>query len=281
MAFAQCSHIITCGAVDESVRILGRSSREVPDAEKSPVQRIMEIRQEIKTLPGQRVHNALKALDRPVRFLLIPNGNELDQHLSAFHEGAEGVFLLDPQNEELMMAYLGEALRRTHNLVASVATIVDQTRRVLEKGWPDGSHPIRTDFETAKMVFGVDGRLLVVRGLRNYFLHRSLPEMIAQERWDRQAGMSNRVLLATRSLLEWDGWRPPAREHLRAAGESIELRPLTAHYLNEAVVLAPWEALADEHDEYVGKFREQARRIDTPTQTTARRSEPEEPEQSE
>ncbi len=241
------------------------------DPEPLPVPRIIEIREQLQALPGQRIVDAMRALAAPVRFVLVPNGQQLDQHLSAFHDGSLGYL---PESEELqgiMDNYLGEVLRLTHNLVASVSTVVDQTRRTLEKNWPDVSHPVRTEFNAAKQKFAADGRLGVMRDLRNYFLHRTMPHVVGHTSLFQDSGPASSVLMPTASLLEWDGWKAQARDYLRSAGESIELRSLARNYCGTAVelqngvihsiqkhesaILEPWTNLAEEHDTHVRRVR--------------------------
>jgi len=233
------------------------------------VPRILEIREQLKTLPGQRVIDALRELDRPVRFLLAPNGAELVQLLTAFEEHPSSVLLWAQGNEEQMNAFLGEVQRKTHNLVASVVTVIDHTRRILQKEWPDAAHPIRVEFDAARQVFLTDARLVVVRDLRNFCLHRSLPNIVGQLHFGEQSSVTHRALLSKVSLLEWDGWKAPAKAYLDEADDTIELRPLVVHYVDQALqlqnsviasirtheadVLAPWQQLAEEHDAHVSE----------------------------
>lgn len=242
-----------------------------PSEPQLSIPRILEIREQLKTLPGQRVMDAMRELDRPVHFLLAPNGAELVQLLTGFEERPSGVFLWAQGNETQLAAFLGEVQRKTHNLVASVVTVIDHTRRILHKEWPDITHSIRTAFDAARQVFLTDGRLVVVRDLRNFCLHRSLPNIVGQINFGEESSVTNRALLSTASLLEWDGWKAAAKAYLDEADETIELKPLVVHYVEQALqlhnavmasirtyeadVLAPWQALAEEHHTHVSEIR--------------------------
>lgn len=157
------------------------------------------------------------------------------------------------------------------SFLASVVTVIDHTRRILHKEWPDITHSIRTEFDAARQVFLTDGRLVVVRDLRNFCLHRSLPNIVGQINFGEESSVTNRALLSTASLLEWDGWKAAAKAYLDEADETIELKPLVVHYVEQALqlhnavmasirtyeadVLAPWQALAEEHHTHVSEIR--------------------------
>ncbi|HVB77394.1 MAG TPA: hypothetical protein VNI34_06280 [Candidatus Nitrosotalea sp.] len=121
------------------------------------------------------------------------------------------------------------------------------------------------------MPFDSDGELQIVRDLRNFFLHTSLPGLTAKLVGGADIRESSAVDLSTASLLAWDGWRPEARAVLRAAGDGIGLAPLVSRYLQAAVdlhrvvidaieaeehvPLSEYRKLAEEHDAIVGVFR--------------------------
>jgi hypothetical protein len=234
------------------------------------VGRISELREQLQNLPGQRVMNTMRDLDIPVRYVLVPNGVQLDQHLAGF-EAPAAILLWAMGNEEQLNQYLHEVSRLTHNLVASVASTIDHTRNILNAAWPEQSHPIRKDFVKSVQVFQNEPGLVVVRDLRNFVLHRAIPAIVGQLQMKSLEGPGSSIRLSTANLLEWDGWKKPARSYLEEAGDSLELRPLTTHYLEQAItlhqktlnsiqtheqdVLAPWQALATEHDELAQEVR--------------------------
>src|SRR5579859_5255115 len=218
----------------------------------------------------------MRALDLPVRYVLAPNGQQLDQHLALF-ETPQATVLWWMGNDQELMDFLHEVARLTHNLVASVKTVVDHTRRTLNAAWPDKTNTIHREFEQAVKVFGEDPRLVVVQKLRNYVLHRELPAISGRlDLMPREGAPMASVRLTTATLLEWDGWGTTARTYLEEVGESIELRPLTVHYVEQAValhratirsiqthekdVLDPWQAMADEHDALAQEVRNRAMR---------------------
>ncbi len=228
----------------------------------------------------------MTALDRPVRYVLTPNGQQLSQQL-AFFETPQATVLWWMGNDQELMDFLHEVARLTHNLVASVKTVVDHTRRTLNAAWPDKTNSIHREFEQAVKVFGEDPRLVVVQKLRNYVLHRELPgisgrlDLVPQE----GAPMSS-VRLTTANLLEWDGWGSTAKRYLEQAGDTIELRPLMAHYVEQAIalhqatlrsiqihekaVLDPWQTMAAEHDALAQEVRNRAMRPSSQVQESER-----------
>jgi len=191
----------------------------------NPGLRILDLRDRVMAHPGRRIVEAIQGLDSPVGLILFHNALELRKHLATFPHDADGVMLFDAFDHSRMDRYLGEALRLTHNLVASVGTVIDQTRRVQRQVWPAENHPIRVAFARDVGKFNNDGRLRLVRDLRNFFLHRSLPQVIGRLSVVEQVGETAAVEFSTANLLEWDGWRAAARAHLEAAAEAIPLDP--------------------------------------------------------
>lgn len=239
-------------------------------SETNPGLRMLELRKQIAETPGQHVIEAMRSLDDPVRWILWPNGVALQNHLSTFPFDASGKLLFDAFDQDRMRDYLGVAVCLTHNLVAAVGTVIDHSRRTLNANWPHRSNSIQVTFARAKLPFQMDGSLQIVRDLRAFFLHRSIPGLTAK--LVEGSREHSTVELSTSTLLEWDGWRAEARHVLASSGDGIALAPLVSHYLQAAVdlhravidaieaeeraALGAYRKLAEEHDAIVRMFRE-------------------------
>jgi len=267
--------------MDESdaTKTQARGSETAEASETSPGRRILELRDEIARLPGQRVVDAMRSLDDPVRWILWPNGVGLRNHLSTFPFDAGGRLLFDAFDRDRMQNYLGVTVCLTHNLVAAVGTVIDHTRRTLNANWPEKTNYIQRVFDDARARFDKDGQLQIIRDLRNFFLHRSIPGLTAtMAEGDRER---TAVHLSTATLMGWDGWRPEARQILKTAGDGIALAPLVDHYLDQAInlhraviaaieeeeraVLGEYRGLAEEHDAIVRRLQD-AMKSDQPPQ---------------
>lgn len=232
---------------------------------------IPELRDWLAQHPGQRIADAIREMGSPVGMILIPNGQHLIGHLQSYQPLVIRQHIPYPEVNEFFDAFLRETVRLTHNVVASVATVIDITRVTLKREWDDDSDPIRIDFAAAVEIFQTDGELVFIRDLRNFCLHRALPPVQAQEKWHATKGHSASILLNTETLLQWDGWKAPAKELLKAAGPTIELEPLVSRYIrqtrqlyestvasverHEAGIFASWQQGAARHDELVAELR--------------------------
>ena len=224
---------------------------------------MLEILERLKGMPGQRIRDAILELETPVASILVPNFWELDRHLEWYERGTVAWMPQSEEHERLINQYLRETLRLIHNLVAATKTVVDHTRNILRREWPDESSAVRTEFEAEKRVFTNDGRLMVMQGLRNFVLHYKLPAVLANDTWTPETGMVSRIRISTASLLESkEVWTSEAKHYLRNAGDTIELRPLAREYVeraldlqnraiksietHEAGKLGPWKGLAEQ-----------------------------------
>jgi hypothetical protein len=234
------------------------------------VAQLVKAKKRVVQHPGQRIVDAIESLSQPVTLILLPNGKQLDDLLSTFPYNAQGELLFDANRRELMDSYLGEVLRLTHNLVASVGTVIDHTRGILKESWPARESLVRVEFERERSAFTQDGRLMLVQGLRNYVLHYRLPSMLGRLQGTAEE-MHGSVLLSTKALLEWSHWSAASKLYLRRAGEDISLRSLVQDYVQGAATLTAivikaareterrplrqWSRLARAHDALVVQLR--------------------------
>lgn len=199
---------------------------------------MLEMLEHLQGMPGQRVRDAILDLETPVISILVPNFWELDRHLDWYERGTIAWMSQSEERERVINQYLRETLRLIHNLVAATKTVVDHTRNVLRREWPDESDAVRTEFEVRRQAFANDGRLMVMQGLRNFVLHYKLPAIATNDRWTPETGMVSHISISTASLLESkEGWTRAAKHYLQGVGDAIELRPLARDYVERAVDL--------------------------------------------
>lgn len=116
--------------------------------------------------------------------------------------------------------------RQLHNYVAASASLVDHSLRILTRFDLSCAEAWRTQVDalTANPEIGF------VRRLRNYMLHRKLPELAQRVVYADLPGSEPSIIghlgLYTDELLESDRWNASDRDFIRSHGENIWLRPV-------------------------------------------------------
>lgn len=246
--------------------------RAVNEDSENPIERIVRLRDEARAHPGAAPAGTIRRLNDPYRLLLWPNARELDQHLDLFSRHETALPLMDIRYRERLDKYLEEVLRLVHNLVAAVGTTIDHNRRTLRKAYPQESlHPVWCAFRTSIEPFQQDGELRFVQDLRDFVLHRALPDAVANMHWNRDSGTDYSIRFNSVTLLEWDRWSASTRAFIEQSGESLTFRPSVQRYiaatntvrrsLTRAIEahhkedLRGWRAIASEHDHVVEEQR--------------------------
>ena len=210
----------------------------------------------LEALPAYQLKEDLEALRRCL-YTFSTNANELATHIREFlisHHIARGV----PED------YVNELVRRLHNYLTSVTSLVESQRIVMRHRWPttrgnagicptcnrplpskddlsefeakDYAEKLADTFETGERMF--------MSKLRNYCTHYSipLPQLSTTWTWERGVGsvIVNTLQLDRDKLLRWDGWGEPAKAFLKARREYFDLAPIVERYVNAANQFAAW-----------------------------------------
>src|SRR5262249_6682245 len=100
--------------------------------------------------------------------------------------------------------------------------------------------------EKVKMEFASDPVSQFVQQLRNYMVHRGLPnsEMFLDMEQDPSTGQGatirTGVRLEARSLLEWDGWNATAKSYIDESGTYVDIRAFAAQYQERVAGFQEW-----------------------------------------
>ena len=149
----------------------------------------------------------------------------------------QGMALMMEKHREAGLQAHRELNRHVHNFVSSAVTLVEHTRVFMREHYA-GTAILTTYEAQAKATFAQSPVAQFVQGLRNYMLHRGLPnshmflQFTANPGTDGGSGtMESGVRYDTASLLDWNGWKPVARTYLKQAGEHIDLQEFAQEYL--------------------------------------------------
>ena len=152
------------------------------------------------------------------------NALELMESTRRIRDPDQGIFLMSQNNKNESNQFHREINRHIHNFVASAKTLVDHTRVFMEENYRESSILLIYS-EKVKSVFADDPVSKFVHDLRNYMLHRGLPnsQMFLNFINDPEKGdstLTTGVRIPTESLLEWSSWTAPARDYISSFSES-------------------------------------------------------------
>lgn len=210
----------------------------------------------LEALPAYQLKEDLEASRRSL-YTFTTNANELATHITEFlisHHIAREV----PED------YVNELVRRLHNYLTSVTSLIESQRVVMRHRWSvargnpevcptckrpmpstehlsefeakDYAEKLAETFETGERIF--------MSKLRNYCTHYSIPLPQLSTTWTFERGVGsatvNTLQLDRDKLLRWDGWGGPANSFLRAQHEYFDLAPIVERYVNAANQFATW-----------------------------------------
>ena len=139
-----------------------------------------------------------------------------------------------------------EVSRRIHNFVAAAKTLVDHTRVFMTENYQKTS--LFIDFNNEiKQRFEKNPVAKFVHDLRNYMLHRGLPnsEMFVffsqdPESPNPNAQIKTGVKLNAEELIDWNGWTTPARSYLSIAGSELAIETFVDAYVSQVEDFQNW-----------------------------------------
>lgn len=181
------------------------------------------------------------------------NAIELIDASQRVKDPEQGLALLLEKNREARRQAHRELSRHIHNFVSSALTLVEHTRVFMRKHYAETE--LLSAYENqVETTFLQSPVAQFVQGLRNYMLHRGLPNssmfMNFKSNPDSMNGsgtMETGVHYDTASLLEWKDWKPLAREYLKSAGEHLDLYDFAQEYLTLVNQFHGWLDATLEH----------------------------------
>src|SRR5437868_7005962 len=145
------------------------------------------------------------------------NAVELIEAAQRVKDPDQGMALMMEKNREAGLQAHRELNRHVHNFVSSALTLVEHTRVFMRKHYA-GTELFATYEKQVIATFAKSPVAQFVQGLRNYMLHRGLPNSSMFMKFatgpgatDGSGTMETGVQYDTASLLDWKDWKPVAR----------------------------------------------------------------------
>lgn len=220
---------------------------EEPSNEHSLLQRIEE---SAGTAYLNRAHQRSFSLN-----VFQMNAVDLMEAAHRVKDSDEGLALMMERNSEAGRQAHREINRHVHNFVSSALTLVEHTRVFMRKHY-EGTEFFAAYERQVTATFAHSPVAQFVQGLRNYMLHRGLPNSSMYMTFrsdpiasDSSGTMKTGVHFETASLLDWTDWKPMARAYLETAGEQLELYEFSQEYLVLVLQFQGWldTALTSHH----------------------------------
>jgi hypothetical protein len=192
--------------------------------------------------PGYKEFVNLQALERSLKAVFQPNGQDLLKALEAASKNPELAFELIQNVREPAVRdeFHGIVTRLLHNYLASAASLVEHARRIMR----GRTGPIADEFNQRKADLLKHPEVPFMVDLRNYLLHRTLPffaHTLSVRNVDTgEQEIESEVQLDPANLLEWDRWTPRSRVFLQGHAEPFALRPLVRKHGELVFELNVW-----------------------------------------
>lgn len=198
---------------------------------------ILELMAKLEEHPGTEAHRRLNALGWSV-YTFDTNTRELLSMLDFLTQNPASWDLQALRRRDQLERAERDVVRRFHNMVAAVFSLVEHTR-VLRRHMHDASMgPLYRDPATDEPIqrriereFADDSETKFFQDLRRFTQHRELPTLKFQiSRQGPEDRVDRKILLSASQLLAWTGWSYPSKRFLERAGDKIDLRELVIRY---------------------------------------------------
>jgi hypothetical protein len=188
-----------------------------------------EIIRRIKESEGERVSWKIQALHGAF-FIFAGNRQQLLNAIGSFEHPANLSKLWAVDSHHVLRTFQKEIARLLHNFLASAATLIDHTR-ILVRDLYEGN-PFYDEYDRKKAdVFGKSELTGLIKGLRNWMLHKGLVPIVAtlSDTGPNNALVSS-VILDLKTLRSWDNWDERAKTYLAPLRGNLQLHEIVSSY---------------------------------------------------
>jgi hypothetical protein len=200
----------------------------------------MALQRNLLGCPGYKVYAHMRTLDQSV-YIFQRNYAELLAALDSFQRPEAVIVFWAEKNRDKLHSFHVEVSRLLHNFLASVKSLVEQTRILLVQGlYEDNAFK---DELTARIKAQFDDSELshFVQDLRNYILHKGLSMTTAQLQWKKEEPViDSSIQLDITKLRKWDHWSKPGAKHLNTLGDKAALSEIVQAYAKLVLEFDHW-----------------------------------------
>ncbi len=174
------------------------------------------------------------------------NAQELIEITRRVSDSDEGLRLMSQNNREAGKQIHREVNRRLHNFVAASLTLIEHTRVFMRERY---TGTVVFELYQAKVAaeFSNEPLARFLQDLRNYMLHKGLPEstmFLAYESNpqmpDGGGELTTGIRYNANILLAWDGWKAPAKTFIENAGEYVDIHAFVDTYTDKVILFHEW-----------------------------------------
>lgn len=152
--------------------------------------------------------------------------------------------------------------RLLFNFTASVMSLVDHTRIVYDESKRNNREIV--GYEEMKVKYFVtDGTHQFLQKLRNYIIHKQIPDIGAGFSFSTESGNKQYLYLNKEELLDGFSWGPVAGSLLDSQESSIDIKPLISNYFQHVCEFHSWlrDAFFEAHKEDIAEIEDFGARL--------------------
>jgi len=218
-----------------------------------------DILQDLEETEGTEIANELRRLKRSI-YTVNRNFKEVNELDQWFRD--QGLNIQLKMDKGDMDAFLQEYLRRYHNYVVSVYTLIKQTQRI-KRADKYGTNEFDDIYEKGKRKHNIEIRWEFLQQLRHFMVKSRLPS-IDITLIEEEEGFRFGIVVSRDELLNHGDFDPEPREYLEELGEEIDIQAEMHSYQDVLNSFYSWffEALQDHREDAMGEREETIRRLE-------------------
>ena len=199
------------------------------------------------------------------------NYHELRNVLVATGDPKVMLELSDIEKRADLWVVVDEVIRLMHNYLASVKSLVDNTRVLIKKYWP-GNKSFPNEYRHEVSVrFANDPLAQFIEALRNEALHHSHLAVVANfsiyfdQATGKQVFKPSMILNKAALNTVASGWNPLARQYLTSMLDNIDISSIVDEYYQKVVEFHKWirARIRELHSDELAWLEEASSRIET------------------
>jgi hypothetical protein len=200
-----------------------------------------ELMDEILAMPEYRLRQDLQGLNTSI-YIFDKNYVELRGIIKFLTDDPAGQSLSAARNDNGLHTVQIEVLRRLHNFVAAVESLVGHTRRLYNKLYREsGAFPEYLAQIAAR--FTNDPLSQFVQNLRQYCQHYGAPDIgirLSVRRAESEFVERRTVFLALDNLREFGSWNARAKEYMEGLTGEVEVLGIVTQYRDKVIEFYKW-----------------------------------------